>query len=278
MKDARDLRWGGLHVLADDDPRWKWDPVEQALAACAGGAAVVQLRAKTATDRAALAWGEAIRAATRRAGVLFCVNDRVDLALACVADAVHLGQDDLPPARIPREWRTRIAVGRSTHTPEQVALACDEAVDYVAFGPVFETGTKQQVWSARGLAALVDAVARAALRPVVAIGGIDASRLAALRAAGAAGFAVIAAVAGAEAPEAAARELVRTWQAARSEAKPSEVHKVGGCPISRRARCPRWGSRSGWRSRGRSPRTAAPFRGAPSRGGSRSSSRSACCC
>jgi thiamine-phosphate diphosphorylase len=208
------VRFHGLHVLADDDPRWKLDPVEQAIAACAGGAAVVQLRAKVATDRAALAWGEAIRAATRRAGVLFCVNDRVDVALACGADAVHLGQDDLPPARIPREWRARIAVGRSTHSPEQIARACDESVDYVAFGPVFETGTKQQDWDARGIDALADAVARAAPRPVVAIGGIDATRVAAVRAAGAAGFAVISAVAGAEVPEAAVRELVALWGAA----------------------------------------------------------------
>jgi len=207
-------RWGGLHVLADDDPRWQRDPVEQAQAACAGGAAVVQLRAKLAPDRVALAWGEAIRTATRRAGALFCVNDRIDLALACDADAVHLGQDDLPPARIPHDWRARLAVGRSTHTPEQVARACEEPVDYVAFGPVFESGSKQQEWGARGLAALADAVNAAAPRPVVAIGGIDASRVAALRAAGAAGFAVIAAVAGAASPESAVRELARAWQTA----------------------------------------------------------------
>jgi thiamine-phosphate pyrophosphorylase len=175
---------------------------------------VVQLRAKLATDRAALAWGEAIRAATRRAGALFCVNDRIDLALACGADAVHLGQDDLPPARVPADWRARIAVGRSTHTPEQVARACDEPVDYVAFGPVFDTRSKEQAWSARGLAALAAAVALAAPRPVVAIGGIDASRVAAVREAGAAGFAVISAVAGAAEPELAVRELVREWSAA----------------------------------------------------------------
>jgi thiamine-phosphate pyrophosphorylase len=206
--------FGGLHVLADDDPRWPRDPVDQALAACAGGASVVQLRAKVATDRAALAWGEAIRAATRRAGALFCVNDRIDLALACGADAVHLGQEDVPPARIPREWRARIAVGRSTHTPEQVARACEEPVDYVAFGPVFDTRSKEQAWSARGLAALADAVRRAAPRPVVAIGGIDASRVAALRATGVAGFAVISAVAGASDPERATRDLVANWTSA----------------------------------------------------------------
>ena len=207
-------RWGGLHVLADDDPRWPRDPVEQAQAACAGGAAVVQLRAKLAPDRIALAWGEAIRAATQRAGALFCVNDRIDLALACGADAVHLGQDDLPPARIPPEWRARLAVGRSTHTPEQVARACAEPVDYVAFGPVFDTHSKTQEWSARGLAALADAVKCAAPRPGVAIGGIDASRVAEVRSAGAAGFAGIAAVAAAASPESAVRELVLAWEAA----------------------------------------------------------------
>jgi thiamine-phosphate pyrophosphorylase len=222
------VRWGGLHVLADDDPRWPSDPVEQAQAACAGGAAVVQLRAKRAPDRIALAWGEAIRAATRRAGALFCVNDRVDLAIACGADAVHLGQDDLPPARIPADWRARLAVGRSTHTREQVARACGEPVDYVAFGPVFESGSKQQEWSPRGIAALADVVKSAAPRPVVAIGGIDASRVAELRAAGAAGFAVIGAVAGAASPESAVRELARAWlQVSRSEAKPSEDHEGG---------------------------------------------------
>jgi thiamine-phosphate pyrophosphorylase len=216
-------RWGGLHVLADDDPRWPHDPVEQAQAACAGGAAVVQLRAKLAPDRIALAWGEAIRAATREAGALFCVNDRIDIALACGADAVHLGQGDLPPARIPPEWRARIAVGRSTHTREQIARACQEAVDYVAFGPVFDTRSKTQEWSSRGLAALADAVQCAAPRPVVAIGGIDASRVAQVRAAGATGFAVIAAVAGAASPESAVRELARAWAsfAQRGEAERS---------------------------------------------------------
>ena len=203
--------WQGLHVRADDDPRWSHDPVDQALAACAGGAAVVQLRAKRATDRAVLAWGEAIRDATRRAGALLCVNDRFDLALACGADAVHLGQDDLPPGRIPRALRERLAVGRSTHTPEQVARACDEPVDYGAFGPVFGTRSKESDWSARGIDALADAVARAAPRPVVAIGGIDLPRVADVRAAGAAGFAVISAVAGAADPESAARALARAW-------------------------------------------------------------------
>jgi hypothetical protein len=111
----------GLYVLADDDPRWRRDPVEQARAALAGGAAAVQLRAKHATDRQALAWAEAIVALCRAAGARSFVNDRFDLALAAGADGVHLGQDDLPPDRMPAAARARLLVGRSTHTSSRRA-------------------------------------------------------------------------------------------------------------------------------------------------------------
>ena len=199
-------------MLADDDPRWKWDPLAQARAACAGGAAVVQLRAKLAGDRQVLAWGREIRAATQRAGVLFFVNDRFDLALALEADGVHLGQEDLPPARLPEAVRARLLIGRSTHTPEQIRTARDEPVDYLAFGPVFGTHSKRSAWSERGLTALAGAAAEARPRPLVAIGGIDAESAADVRAAGAAGFAVISAVAGASDPEAAVRALCAAWE------------------------------------------------------------------
>jgi len=201
-------------VLADDDPRWKWDPVEQARAACAGGAAVVQLRAKRATDAEALAWARRIRAETRRAGALFFVNDRFDLALAAEADGVHLGQTDLPPARLPDAARAALAIGRSTHTPSELRAARDEPVDYLAFGPVFGTRSKRSEHSERGLEALAAAVRAAAPRPLVAIGGIALADVAALRAAGASGFAVISAVAGADDAEAATRSLARAWRSA----------------------------------------------------------------
>jgi thiamine-phosphate pyrophosphorylase len=205
----------GLHVLADDAPGWKRDPVEQAEAACAGGAAVVQLRAKLAGDREALRWAASIRALTRRAGALFIVNDRFDLALAAEADGVHLGQDDLPPARIPEAARERLLVGRSTHTLEQLRAARAEPVDYVAFGPLFGTRSKATPWQARGLEALAEACALAAPRPLVAIGGIDAHGAEAAARAGAAGVAVISAVAGADDPVAATRALVAALARAR---------------------------------------------------------------
>ncbi|MCU0670709.1 MAG: thiamine phosphate synthase [Myxococcota bacterium] len=217
--DAARVR--GLYCLADDDPRWRADPVEQARAALAGGARVVQLRAKHATDRAVLAWGEAIAPLARAHGALFFVNDRFDLALACGADGVHLGQGDLPPARVPEAVRARLLIGRSTHTPAQARDARDEPVDYVAFGPLFGTTSKQSGYGPRGVAALAEVVAISAPRPVVAIGGIDAARAGDVVRAGAAAVCVISAIAGAADPVAAARALVHAIEAARANAAPA---------------------------------------------------------
>jgi thiamine-phosphate pyrophosphorylase len=204
------LDFSGVHVLADDEPRWKHDPLEQARAACAGGARVVQLRAKRATDAQVLAWGREIRELTRAANMTFIVNDRVDLALACSADAVHLGQDDLPPADA-RRIAPRLAIGRSTHDTEQLARALTEPVDYVAYGPLFGTASKATGYGARGLAALREIASHCAPLPLVAIGGIDASNCAQARGAGAHGIAVISAVANAADPVAAVRELVAAF-------------------------------------------------------------------
>jgi len=202
----------GLHVLADDAPRWKHDPVAQAEAACAGGARVVQLRAKHATDVEALAWARAIRRVTARHEVSFIVNDRFDLALLAEADGVHLGQDDLPPTRLPAAARARLCVGRSTHDARQAAAATHEGVDYVAFGPLFGTTSKSSAYDERGLEALREIAVSVAPLPLVAIGGIDAVRIAAVRAAGATGVAVISVVAGADDPEAATRALVAAFE------------------------------------------------------------------
>ena len=111
----------------------------------------MQLRAKHSTDAETLELGREIRALTRDAGLLFVMNDRFDLALLCDADAVHLGQDDLPPARLPADARARLRVGRSTHDLSQADRARGEDVAYVAFGPVFGTTSKESPYAARGL-------------------------------------------------------------------------------------------------------------------------------
>jgi thiamine-phosphate pyrophosphorylase len=205
---ARD-RLRGLHVLADDAPHWKCDPPEQARAACRGGAAVVQLRTKFVSDRDMLSWAAEIRAATREAGVLFLVNNRFDLALLADADGVHLGQEDLPPSWLPAQARERLLVGRSTHTLAQARAACDEPIDYVAFGPVFGTTSKRSEYAARGVPMLREIARIVAPRALIAIGGIEAARIPELLRTGIAGVAVISAVAAATDPEAATRELTR---------------------------------------------------------------------
>jgi thiamine-phosphate pyrophosphorylase len=231
VASSRAADYCGLHVLADDDPRWPCDPPAQAAAACAGGAQVVQLRAKRATDRQALAWARAIRDLTRASGARFVVNDRFDLALAAEADAVHLGQGDLPPSALPEAARRRLAVGRSTHTLAQAREACREAVDYVAFGPVFGTRSKQSEHTERGLEMLAEVAQLVAPRPLVAIGGISADDLDGVIAAGAAGVAVISAVAGAGDPEAATRALcahLARLRAALATAPPRPAAPNGG--------------------------------------------------
>lgn len=200
-------RLRGLHVLADDDARWRRGPVAQARAACEGGAAVVQLRAKHSTDRQALEWAREIRALTREHDVLFFLNDRFDLALLAEADGVHLGQEDVPPGRLPESARKALRIGRSTHTLEQVRAACEEPIDYVAFGPVFGTASKESPYAARGVEALAECARIATPRPVIAIGGVDAKRARKAAAAGAAGVAVISAVAAADDMVAATRAL-----------------------------------------------------------------------
>ncbi len=221
MSATAAARVRGLHVLADDAPQWDRSPVEQARAAVAGGAAVVQLRAKRATDREALAWAAEIRRITAEGGALFVVNDRFDLALLADADGVHLGQEDLPPGAIPERARARLVVGRSTHTREQAEAACAEPVDYVAFGPVFGTTSKDSAYGPRGTDRLAEVAALVAPRPLVAIGGIDARTARAVAGAGAAGAAVISAVAGADDPTAATRSLVHALSAGPSAGPPA---------------------------------------------------------
>ncbi len=212
-------RLRGVYPLADDDPRWRHGPRAVIEAALAGGASVVQLRLKHTPDGEALELARWAAEQTRKAGALLFVNDRYDLADLAGADGVHLGQDDLAPERIPEEVRRRLCVGFSTHTLEQVRRSRDRPVDHIAFGPVFDTTSKESEYTSRGEALLREAVALAG-RPVVAIGGIGAANLARVRAAGAVAAAVISAVADAEDPAAATRYLRERFEASPQEGDP----------------------------------------------------------
>ena len=142
------------------------------------GVRCVQLREKTMRDRELLAEADAIASLSRPQRALALVNDRADIALAAGL-GVHLGEDDLPAAAVRPLLPEGAAIGVSTHSVEAARAALeDAAADYVAFGPVFESGTKP-VRPARGLEALAAAAgaARGRSKPVVAIGGITPDRL-----------------------------------------------------------------------------------------------------
>ncbi|HEX3698990.1 MAG TPA: thiamine phosphate synthase [Polyangia bacterium] len=204
----------GYYAIVDVNP----DPV-----GIGGGAALVararallaarpcclQLRAK-GSDAAALCDGaRLLLPVCRAAGVPFCVNDRLDVALAVGADVVHLGQEDLPLAdaqAVLRSTGRTIVIGISTHNFEQACVAAAAGADYIAFGPVFGTASKENPDPIVGVEALA-AVCRTVSVPVVAIGGITVDSVAAVAAAGASAAAVIAAVNKAADPTTAARQV-----------------------------------------------------------------------
>lgn len=179
-------------------------------AALRGGADLVQLRMKDAgSDDDVLAAAAVVRRACARAGALFVLNDRPDLAAAAGADAVHVGQDDATIAEARALAGPSVLVGVSTHAPDDLDAAWLDRADYAGVGPVFATPTKPGR-PAAGLAYVRHAAASAASLPWFAIGGIDLQNVAEVRAAGARRIAVVRAITDATDPaaaEAAARAL-----------------------------------------------------------------------
>lgn len=130
----------------------------------------------------------------RERSVKIIINDRVDIAAALNADGVHLGQDDLPPAEARKILGDDVIIGFSTHTIEQVREALLLPVDYIAYGPIFDTKTKQNPDATVGLSALELVREISDGRPLVAIGGIDGDNYRSVLAAGADSAAIISAI------------------------------------------------------------------------------------
>jgi thiamine-phosphate pyrophosphorylase len=130
----------------------------------------LQLRVKAMPPRNFLDLACAARRRTRSSSCKLIVNDRVDIALACAADGVHLGQEDLPLQAARKLMGDRI-IGISTHDVEQAKAAEASGADYIGFGPMFGTATKATGYSARGLE-MLRRVREAVRIPIVAIGGI----------------------------------------------------------------------------------------------------------
>lgn len=158
-----------------------------------GGATLIQYRDKSSDVRRFLSCARELRRVTRDRARLV-INDRVDLALACEADGVHLGQDDLSPSASRRIFdasgKKGLLIGFSTHNLDQVREADSSPIDYVAVGPVFATASKVNPDPVIGLEG-VQAARQATSRPLVAIGGITRENCRQVREAGAGSVAVI---------------------------------------------------------------------------------------
>ena len=156
-----------------------------------GGAKFIQLRDKLAAPKDFYESAKAALEIARTRNVKIIINDRVDIALALKADGVHLGQDDLPPARARRILGEKAIIGFSTHTLEQTIRAIKLPINYLAIGPVFATRTKENPDEIVGIEMVRQAREIAGDFPLVAIGGITSENFQSVLDAGADSVAVI---------------------------------------------------------------------------------------
>jgi thiamine-phosphate pyrophosphorylase len=184
-------------------------------AAVDGGVTMVQLRAKSLPRKAALELGLEISRRLAPKGIPLLVNDLPDVALACGAAGVHLGQDDMPIPLARSLLGPGAIIGVSVNTPDEARRADREGADYVGAGPAYVTSTKMTELSVLGPGG-IGHIVRATRLPVVAIGGIDAGNAAEIARAGAGGIAVVSAILGAPDIRRAAEELKRAFLKIRS--------------------------------------------------------------
>jgi thiamine-phosphate pyrophosphorylase len=183
----------GLYIILDPSVYPPRSLVEVLMAAAEAGASLFQYRNKTASMKDAYVEALLLRQVAAKAGVLFIINDRCDLALAVDADGVHLGQDDLPLGLARKVMGMDKLIGISTHNLDQVREAITGKPDYLGFGPIFKPGSKQDHDPVVGLEGL-RAMRRLTSLPVFAIGGIHIEQAKELIQAGANGVAVISAI------------------------------------------------------------------------------------
>ena len=165
---------------------------EQVARLIEGGASLIQLRDKHAAPRDFYREAAAALKVARDHHARLIINDRVDIALALKADGVHLGQTDIPAEAARRLLGKEAIIGFSTHNVQQAKLATSFPVDYLAFGPVFQTSTKEKPDLVTGLFGLRESAAIKGSLPLVAIGGITLANAVEVLKAGADALAVIA--------------------------------------------------------------------------------------
>lgn len=198
-----------LLYLVTDRPLSLGRPLEEIVAeAVAGGVTMVQLREKEAPTGEFVALAKSLKALLAPLGVPLIINDRVDVALAADADGVHIGQSDMSYEDARRLLGEDKIIGLSVENFDDLAVANTLDVDYVGISPVYGTPTKSDTAEPFGLEGLRKAVAMS-VHPTVAIGGMNASTIGEVMAAGTDGVAVVSAICSAPSPRQAAQELLK---------------------------------------------------------------------
>jgi thiamine-phosphate pyrophosphorylase len=204
-------RIGRFHVLTDNCLQTQFSHLELAELAIAGGADTIQFREKSDETRQMIRVAEQIQALCKKAGVTFIINDRVDVAMASHADGVHLGQNDFPIPLARKLLAEEAIIGGSAGTLEEARNCLLEGADYIGFGPVYPTLSKEDAGPAGGLDLLKQVVYEISL-PIIAIGGITKDNAPMVIQAGVHGIAVISAVCCQKDPMEAAKCLRRLFE------------------------------------------------------------------
>ncbi len=209
----------GLYVILDRQFLAGRDELDIANQIIEAGARVLQLRDKSrfyqGDDKELLLVAQKLKDLCSRTGVLFIINDYLDLAMAADADGLHIGQKDLPLPVVRRELRIDKIVGCSVTTVSQAMRAQSEGADYIAVGSVFPTATKKEA-TVVGVKTVKEISGKVSI-PVVAIGGIDESNVGEIVAAGADAVAVVSAVLGKENVRGAVQKLIAQMEKGREK-------------------------------------------------------------
>lgn len=195
-----------LYLVTDQSSAGGRTLTDVVAAAVQGGVTCVQLREKLLNTRDFLAQALLLKELLAPHGIPLVINDRIDVALACGAQGVHLGQGDMPVAQARRLLPPDVFIGWSVETMDDVVRSALLSVDYLGVSPIHATPTKTDTQTPWGLDGLRKVRSATAL-PLVAIGGIHAGNARAVLAAGADGLAVVSALCSAPDPRAAALAL-----------------------------------------------------------------------
>jgi thiamine-phosphate pyrophosphorylase len=201
-------RIGRLHILTDIVLQSRFSHIDVAELAIAGGADTIQFRQKSGSARAMIDVVQKIKSLCTNGSVTCIVNDRVDIALAAKSDGVHLGQEDFPIPLAKNLLGKGAIIGGSASTIEEAQKCFSDGADYIGFGPVFPTTSKEDANPVSGIEMLKKVVSTIPL-PIIAIGGVDSKNARDVIDAGAHGIAVISAVCCQQDPKKATQMLFK---------------------------------------------------------------------